>query len=183
MRYLTIFGIICGLFSLNGCYPRKYVQYLESIRFDSIKQITRFDRLPLGYVEIPGNWHETRSDNVSKQQFFKNNDSVTIAIALWPKDRYGVYKKGQSDKSFLNDFYEWDSKYLADQIQGQRNILSQDSIQNNFILWRVYNDSLVDSYFLFGIKQGTVYNLYVTSKKWSDIQKIEFLENLFLKIK
>jgi len=180
MRKFALLGLtILIMIFMFGCFPSRYVQYIESCYYDSIKNITRFNRLPLGYVEIPGNWNKTSYNNVSKQQFFRNIDSVSLAVAFWPEDQYGFYKRGETDMTFLNDFYEWDSKYIAEQINGQRKIIEQDSTQQSYILWNVYNDSDVNGYFLYGLKRGRVYNLYITTKKWKEQQKINFLKQLF----
>lgn len=180
MKKFALLGLtILIMFLMFGCFPSRYVQYIESCYYDSVKNITRFDRLPLGFVEIPGKWNKISYNNVSKQQFFSNKDSISLAVAFWPEDQYGFYKRGETDMTFLNDFYEWDSKYLVEQIKGQRRVLERDSTKQSYILWNVYNDSDINVHILYGLKSGRVYNLSVSTKKWNEQQKIDFLKQLF----
>jgi len=181
MRKIALFGLTMLLMIIMfGCFPSRNIQYFESCNYDATKNITRFEKLPLGYVDIPGKWYETTYNDYSKQQFFKNADSVSIAVVFWPQNQYSIYKHGETNMAFLKDYYDMNVKTIAMQSKGQWSIIKQDSINQNYILSKFYNDSKVDTYYLYGLINGSFYNLFVKTNKWNEQQKIDFLESMFI---
>lgn len=181
MRKYALFGLtFIMIILIFGCFPSRYVQYLESCQYDPKTNITRFDRFPLGYVDIQGKWDKTVYNNYSKQQFFKNIDSVSIAVVIWPQNRYDLYKKREKDITFLKDYYNRNSQFIAEQSKGQWSIIKQDSIQQSYIICKFNNDSNVDTYYLYGLINSSFYNLYVKTKNWNEQQKVDFLERMFM---
>jgi hypothetical protein len=160
---------------LSSCAPSKSISVIVSNSYDEKSNVTTYSKLPLGSVQIPGKWKKTSTNQVSRQDFFVNNDSIQIAVAINLCRQYAFYKKDTTENAFVNDYYEWDSKYLAEEIKGQRVILKTDTT-SQFIICRIHNDKDVDGYFLFGVDKGKFFNLYVTTDKWEQTQKVEFLE-------
>jgi len=117
------------------------------------------------------------------QQFFKNRDSIGVAIAFNPSSNYEFNLKGTlTEFKFVKAFYEWDSKYFVDHGLN-RIIIEQDSI-NNFIVYRIYgitNQRKFDTYFLIGEKNKNARNFSITyTDKWTEQKKVDFLKSLFL---
>lgn len=151
--------------------------------YNKSKNETEYFVFPYGSVEIPGNWKKTNYNTISRQQFFKNQDSVIIAIA------FGRYNKcefnldgSQTGFNFVKAYYEWDSKYFIDSHGLKRQPLESDSI-NRFMIYRIYGlieKGLFDTYYLIAEKNGNISNFSISSTdKWTDREKINFLKKLF----
>ena len=152
-------------------------------QYEAKTNTTDYFVLPLGGVSLPGKWTKTRYSNVSGQQWFKNPDSVSVAIAFTQCNRYEFYKKELKDFSFVKAYYEWDAKYLAKAYNIQDTILLADTT-NNYIVWRLWGNNKgleINSYYLFGYKNCSVHNFYVSTDKWTQEQKVQFLQDLYLK--
>jgi len=135
---------------------------------------------PYGEVKVPGKWTNTKRNDVSGQYFFAGRDSTTLAIALQPWNRYefSYNNAGVTPHNFVRKFYEWDADYLAEHTNGQQKILIENK-EKNYLIWNLSNDQDLNSYYLFGLKGKTAYNIMVISKKWDEEKKVTFLEHLF----
>ncbi len=129
-----------------------------------------------GEVKVPGKWEKMNSINDSGQQFLTNKDDVIIAIAENPKKAYPFFKSNASDFENVKLFYTWDSDYYKE------NKFKTEKIKENaeleYIIWK-YNDNKLDNVFLFGSSKNNFLNLLVYTKKWTEDEKISFLENLY----
>ncbi len=129
-----------------------------------------------GEVKVPGKWEKLNSINDSGQQFLTNKDDVIIAIAENPKKAYPFFKSNASDFENVKLFYTWDSDYYKE------NKFKTEKIKENaeleYIIWK-YNDNKLDNVFLFGSSKNNFLNLLVYTKKWTEDEKISFLENLY----
>ena len=133
---------------------------------------------PYGEVKVPGKWTKTRYNTVSHQYFFKGPDSVTLAIDLNKWNQYEFYNETVTLDNFVKTFFEWEASYMREQTGGEIKVLKEDK-EKNFIIWSIKKQPDIDSYFLFGLKAKTSFNLYVTSAKWSEETKIELLEKVY----
>lgn len=147
--------------------------------YDAKTNTTGYFVLPLGSVSLPGKWTKDHYNSVSNQQFFKNADSVSAAIAFTQCGNYEFSRKDLKDFAFVKAYYEWDSKYLAERLKVSREILVKDSLQQ-YIVWRLFGPK-VESYFLFATKNCAVHNYYVATAKWTKEEKVKFLQDLYLK--
>jgi hypothetical protein len=152
--------------------------------YNETKNETDYFVVPYGSVTLPGKWEKTNNNTNSKQQFFRNKDSVIIAIAFGRIDKYEFNKdSSKSGYNFVKAFYEWDSKYFVDSYPLKRQSLQNDST-NSFIIYRIYGQiEKVDfnTYFLIGEKNGNTSNFSISdTDKWNENEKIRFLKNLFL---
>ncbi len=129
-----------------------------------------------GEVKIPGNWELLNKMDDSGQTYLTNKDGVVIAVAQNLKKAYPFFKSNESDFDNLKLFYTWDSDYYKE------NKFKTDKIKENkeseYIIWK-YNDKKLDNVFLFGSVKNNFINLLVYTDKWSEEEKIVFLEKLY----
>ncbi|ARV14381.1 hypothetical protein [Polaribacter sp. SA4-12] len=127
-------------------------------------------------VRIPGKWTQLNTMDDSGQTYLQNEDEVIIAIAQNPKKAYSFYKSKNSDFKNVQEFYKWDSDYRRELK------FKTDEIQKNkkleYIIWK-FNDGKLDNVFLFGSVKDNFINLLVYTNKWSEIEKVKFLKNLY----
>ena len=152
--------------------------------FDKTKNETSYFVIPYGTVTLPGEWIKTNYNSVSRQQFFRNQDSVIIAVAFGRFDKYEFNMNGsQTGYNFIKAFYEWDSNYFVVSHGLNRQTLERDST-NHFMIYRIYGQiekGKFDTYFLIGEKNGNISDFSISdTKKWTENEKIKFLKTIFL---
>lgn len=127
-------------------------------------------------VKIPGQWEQMNTMDDSGQTYLTNKDEVIIAIAQNPKKAYPFFQSKKSDFENVTLFYVWDSDFRRE------NNFKTDKIKENpsqeYIIWK-YNDNKLDNVFLFGSSKNNFLNLLVYTNKWTEEEKITFLENLY----
>jgi hypothetical protein len=139
---------------------------------------------PYGFVSIPNQWERTNYNSVSRQQFFKNEEGIIIAISFVPYNKY-EFNADNSKKefTFVKAFYEWDSQYFVNTFGLQQDLIEENET-NNYIIWRIYgdyNNSQWNTYFLFGEKNGIANNYSIMkTDEWTTEQKLEFLKGIYL---
>jgi len=174
-KYFLI--VILGVFTIS-CIPTKSTSTLYSDSYDIENDLTSVMIFPYGDVKIPGNWTKTSYNSSSRQHFFKDSDSTTFAVALNPWDKYEFYRQGMTANQFVKAFYDWDSAYWQQQTNGQVKVLRED-LEGNYIVWHLKKEPNIDSYFLYGLKSQTVFNLYVATTKLNQSKIIELLEKSY----
>ncbi|MFI5150665.1 MAG: hypothetical protein ACHQRM_13085 [Bacteroidia bacterium] len=177
---LKIIFLFCITF-LVSCMAHKAFSTIESSRYDEKSNLTTYTTFPLGSVQIPGKWVKTSFNKVSSQQNFRNADSVLTAVAINKSTAYPFYKPNMNSNTIVKEMYEWDSKYLADHTNGNRTLIEQDTL-NHFIVWQItgmLNDFGVDNHYLFGSENGIVYTVFISTKKWTNEQKIDFVKTVY----
>ncbi|MES2864020.1 MAG: hypothetical protein V4666_07875 [Bacteroidota bacterium] len=127
-------------------------------------------------VKVPGNWEQLNTADDSGQTYLKSSDGVIIAIAQNQKRAYPCFNSKKSDFENVKLFYIWDSDYRKE------NKFATDKVKENakleFVIWK-YNDGKLDNVFLFGSVKDNFLNLLVYTDKWSEAEKVTFLENLY----
>ncbi len=127
-------------------------------------------------VKVPGKWDILNTTADSGQTYLKNSDGVIMAIAQNPKKAYPFFNSKKSAFENVKLFYTWDSDYRKE------NKFKTDKIKENakseYIIWK-YNDGKLDNIFLFGSVKDNFLNLLVYTDKWTEAEKITFLENLY----
>lgn len=176
-------ALLTFLILLYSCFPTA-TSTIVGGQYEEKTNTTEYFVLPYGSITLPGRWIKTKYNPNSRQQFFKNVDTVTAAIAFGPCNKYEFYKPELKNYQFVNALYEWESKFYADQLKLTSKILYTDST-SNFIIWRLWGgDSIdIDTYFLHGYQNCSVHNYSVTSNKWTEDQKTKFLQDLYLRKK
>ena len=146
--------------------------------YDEKKNQTTLTLLPYGNIVIPNKWTKTEYNQVSKQHFFKSNDSTTLAVTKNPKNKYPFFKPEQADSEFVRDFVKWDAEYWEK--QGLKVTTVDNQTDKGYILWQTRSDEKkVNTIFLFGAKNGLAYNFSGTSKTWAETKIKDFLVQLF----
>lgn len=146
--------------------------------YDEKNNQTTLTLLPYGNIVIPNKWTKTSYNQVSRQHFFTNNDSTTVAVTKNPKDKYPFFKPNQTDIKFGTDFVKWDAEYWEK--QGLTVTTVDIQSDKDYILWQVKNEEKnVNTIFLFGSKNGFAYNFSGTSKTWTETTIKDFLVQLY----
>ena len=177
--YLSIVIIVL----LTSCATQR-VSTIVGCDYDEKKNQTDYFVLPYGIVSIPDKWEKTNYNSISRQQFFKNADSIIIAVAFGPYDKYEFNAdKSKKGIDFALAYYEWDSKYFVETHGLKRDFIEMDSIRN-FVVYRIFGEiekGEFDTYFLVGERNGFVSNYSIMdTDKWTEKYKIAFLKRLFL---
>ncbi len=147
--------------------------------YDEKKNETTLTLLPYGNIVLPDKWKKINYNSTSKQHFFENSDSTTVAVTKNPREKYPFYQATQTDKDFVTKFVKWDGEFWEKQGLTVKKI--NDKSDNGYIVWQAIkgDSNNVNTLFLFGSKSGYAYNFSGTSKSWSDQKIEEFLINLF----
>lgn len=182
-KFIKIFLFLTITILLTNCATQRTSNIVGG-EYNETKNVTDYFVLPYGSVILPGKWNKTNYNKISRQQFFKNNDSVSIAIAFERFDNYEFNNDGsKKGYEFVKEFYNWDSNYFVERYGMNRQLLESDST-NNFILYRIYGlieNSNFDTYFLIGEKNGNTSNFSISiTDKWSKNKKIDFLKKIFI---
>jgi len=179
----NILILFCSVLLLTSCHIQQATSIISFVDYNSKKNKTDYLYFPYGDVSLLGKWVETKYDSNSKQQYFTNQDSVIIAIAFGPCNKFEFNADGNKKGfEFLEAFYNWESKYFIE----EHNLLVEkieEDTTTNFILWHVESeDRKLDTYLLFGISPNCSFSNFSiqATKKWSSEKKIEFLKNLYL---
>lgn len=167
---ITLFILI-----ISSCATTKDSSTMHGESYDEKTNTTTYILIPYGNVEIPGKWKRTTLNKVSRQQFFVNNDSTTLAVAKGPIEKYPFYDEKREGFDVVNDFYVWDSEYWVE--QGYSASIIEENKTENYIVWQIQGDG-VDNIFLFGLKKNLIIN-YMISSKWSKQDKVDFLIDLY----
>ena len=182
MRKIAAPFFLSILLLLTGCGSSKQATsttVIEGGDYDAAKNVTEYFVFPYGSVSLPGKWDKGKYDQSNRQQFFRNEESVIVAIAFAPSNKYEFNKDGSlKGHDFVEAFYKWESDYYKP-AGFECTILENDSA-TPYLLFKIVGDD-VNSVFLFGEKDGGVSNFSVqTTDKWTEAQKIQFLKTLFL---
>ena len=177
MKKLLILS--CTILLLISCHLQKATSIITSIDYDSKEDKTDYIYFPYGNVSFPGKWTKTKYNSISKQQNFTNQDSVNIAIAFGPCNKFEFNGDGSKQGfEFLEAFYNWEYKYFTEEHKLVVEKIEEDKT-TNFILWRLKSkNKKIDTYLLFGISPNCLFSNFsvYTTNKWSREQKIEFLK-------
>lgn len=170
-------------FILTDCATQR-TSTLVGGDYNQTKNETDYFVLPYGSVALPGKWEKANYNTISRQQFFKNQDSVIIAIAFGRFDKYEFNIDGsQTGYNFVKAYYEWDSKYFVESHGLKRQPIESDSTKK-FMIYRIFGQiekGEFDTYFLIGEKNGNISNFSISdTDKWTESEKTNFLKSLFL---
>lgn len=101
LKVLMIILIVLNL----GCSSSR-TSIIVSDSYDKATDKTTLGLIPYGNIEIQGKCTKTRYNEVSRQHFFVNNDSIAIAITKAPKEKYPFYEENLTDEEFTEKFYQ-----------------------------------------------------------------------------
>lgn len=181
VRLFAGFIILFSLAALMNSCATQATSTIVGCNYKTDKDVTHYFVLPYGEVELPGKWEKENYNQVSRQQFFKNQEDVSVAIALGATNKYEFNQDGAlKGYDFVNAFYEWEAKYFED--NGIKSQIIETDKENNLIIFRLfgqYGDQVVNTYFLLREKNGFISNFSIYSaKNWDENQKVAFLKSL-----
>jgi hypothetical protein len=165
--------------SAYGCFPPSATNTITGGKYEPKTNTTDYFVFPLGSVSLPGRWIKERHFSPAGQQWFSNKDSIKVAIAFMPCDKYEFYKPDLKDQQFLVKFYEWESSFYSKQMKTESKIIESDSTKN-YIIWELFDNKNIDTYFLFGFNKCAVHNYSISGYKWEANEKIDLLRALYL---
>ncbi|BDC99475.1 hypothetical protein [Persicobacter psychrovividus] len=171
MKYKLFAIIVLGL--TISCSTTK-TSVIVADSYDKSTNITTLSLLPYGSIEIPGQWTKTRYNEVSRQHFFVDKDSTSIAITKNPQEKYPFYHDSISDKEFAMKFFEWEKDFYEK--HGYE--IQESSKSNNFVIWTASGNN-ANTIFLYGAKNKYAYNFSVFSDNWAEEERVNFLKNIF----
>lgn len=179
----TFFFHLVLIILLTNCASQR-VSTIVGVDYNETKDETDYFVVPYGSVSIPGKWTKTNYNSISKQQFFRNDDSIILAIAFGRFDKYEFNTDGRlKGFDFVKSYYNWDSKFFVEFHGLQRQEMEIDSI-NGFLAYRIFGNiekGEFDTYFLIGEKNGNVTNISISdTDKWTESEKLTFMKNLFV---
>lgn len=174
--------MLWGISFLSGCTTHT-TNVLTGCQYDEEKDQTDYFVLPYGQVSIPGKWQQAGFNSTSRQQFFKNEEGITLTVSFVYIGKYEFNKdRSKQGFEFVKSNYEWESVFFKETYGLQSEMIEQDSV-HNYIVWRLYGEygnSSWDTYFLFGIRDGIADNFSVMkTDKWKREQNIVFLKELY----
>lgn len=169
---LIIYALI-GL--ILGC-SKTSTSILISDDYDEESDKTTQTIIPYGHIEFPGQWTKTKYNEESRQHFFIDKDSTSIAVAKNPQEKYPFYTEGMTDKEFTRKFFEWEKGFYEK--RGFEITELKNYSGENFIVWKVTRNK-ANTVLLYGSKEHFAYNFAVFTDNWTNKDKIEFVRNLF----
>jgi hypothetical protein len=176
---LPLLALVCLLAAAPACKTTQ-TSVINSVYYDEPKNNTVLMLLPYGNITLPGKWKETSVREDSRQHFFSNEDTtVHIAVTKNPRRFYPFNQKQHTDREFTHHFVAWDTAYF--QQTGRPTQIVADSSENGFILFDVVTPSgdIPKTLFLYGTKNGIVFNFSGRSAKWPVTQMQSLLIRLF----
>jgi hypothetical protein len=183
MKKHTFYVLLILDLMLASCATQR-ASTTSGSEYDQVKNVTNYFVLPYGTVSLPGKWEKKHYNATSRQQFFTNADSISVAIAFNRYDQYEFNADGaKKGGEFVEAFYAWDTDYFAKNYGLNNKVVEKDNL-NHFIIYRLfgtYNGGNFDSYFLIGEKNGNTSNFSISvTDQWPENKKVEFLKGLFL---
>jgi len=159
--------------ALSGCYDGQRTMLIAD-SYSPEKDVTTLQLIPYGDIKIPGKWTKTSFNESSKQHFFSNSDSISIAVALNPMKKYSFYQPDVSAEEFLTAFFNWEKDFY------EQNGIAVTKINRepNYVIFSVKKEN-INTILLFGAKEDMALNYAISSTKWDDSQRIKFLKTLF----
>lgn len=165
------------LFALTSCKTTP-TNLLFADQYDKEENQTILTLLPYGNIAIPGQWTKTTYNPSSRQHFFINKDTTSIAVTKNSKEKYPFFKSNQTDYEFVTAFVNWDTEYWEQ--QGLTITLLESQPDKNYQIWQAKGTVLnYNTLFLYGVKNNIVYNFSGTSNTWTEATIKDFLVQLF----
>jgi hypothetical protein len=176
---MRLYFTIAFLMLFASCVQQKQNNTsAQSGDYNKEKNVTFYTVYPYGSIMIPGEWtHTTYNDQASQQFFRRNSDSTFIGLGKNPRFKLSCYKRGMSDYDVVVAFYKWDAQYRES--KGASVDLLKKNEEKVYIVWTAAEKNKLNT-FLYGAKNGLVYNLVIEGDSLSATNDIVFLEKLFV---
>lgn len=126
---------------------------------------------------IPGDWSLSSENKLTNQKFFRNADSLLLAITKNPVQKYGFFVAGMNDATFTEAFYRWEASHYQKIGYDVRTL--QESAKQDYVLWSAKGKD-IDAILLYGAKKGFGYNISMLERqKLTEVQVTSFLIQTF----
>jgi hypothetical protein len=159
------------------CLMRNAEKEKVCFLFSKVSDTTSFKYTADKTIKIPGDWKLTQVLKGSRQVFFKNEDSTTIAIAVHTASTFPSYKEIQTEFETAYAFYEWDSKFMKEEEKMEVKKIKEDK-EKAYIVWSA-KDAYNDNYHLFARNNDDLYNFMIYDEKMTLEKKVAFLEMMY----
>lgn len=166
-----------GLLLLAAC-KSSYDSLLIADEYSEKKDMTTLTMLPYGSIEIPGKWDKVYYNESSRQHYFKNSDSVGIAITKNPMKNYPFFEEGMKAKDFSKAWYTWEEEHYSSKGIQIEQLKSNE--EAGYVIWKATAER-TNNIFLYGVKKNMAYNLGSVDDRWPEEERIAFLEALWKK--
>ncbi len=170
--------IVSAIFIVSSC-ASTYQSTIVGGDYDKNKNVTSYFVLPLGSVELPGEWVKKNYLESSHQQYFLNKDSTLISIAFLNADRFSFYKPELKGFDLIETYFNWESEYFKEAYKYEIEKLEENK-EKQYIIWRVFGDNS-DNIFFFGNKNEIVNSYSIQVTKMSKTESVDFVKKLFVK--
>jgi hypothetical protein len=174
MKSIEIILFFTLIFIIGACSTKKKVMVAQKETVTT----TKADFGVEGIISIPGDWTLSSENKLTNQKFFRNKDSVLIAITRNPMEKFSFYSPGMADTLFTQSFYEWESKHF--ERQGFTVSIVEKHRNNEYIIWSVKGKENLDATLLYGGKKNFGYALSLLEPRTFTMnQRKAFLIQLF----
>jgi hypothetical protein len=176
MRILFIIAFLTAFFScITLQKPTDPPAHFNG--YHKAKDVTFYTIYPYGSIMLPGEWIRSRYNEQTSQQFFwRLSDSTIIGLGKNPRYKLSCYKRGMSDYDVIVAFYKWDAEYVES--KGASVDLLEKNEEKVYIVWQKKEKRKLST-FLYGAKDGLVYDMVIEGDSLSEHRDVTFLEKLY----
>jgi hypothetical protein len=132
-------------------------------------------------IKIKGEWKVKQIIKKSRQVIFCNEDSTDLGIAVHLASSVDGYSSSQTPLETALAYYEWDSKFMRDELKMSITKISEDK-NKAFVIW-YSTDKFGNLYYLFGRSDNLVYNIMVRNSSMTEKKITSLLEEIYDLIK
>ncbi|MDR6300131.1 hypothetical protein [Mesonia maritima] len=171
MKLKILIILLIGL--IISCSTTKTSSIITE-NYNKEQDVTTLTLIPSGNILIPGQWTKTKFNELSKQHFFTNKESHSIAVAKNPQKTYPFYSENTSNEKFVRSFFKWEKEYYEK--QGFK--INEKESGDNYVIWTAKANN-VNTIFLYGAKNNFAYNFSILTDDLSESKRVKFLKELF----
>jgi hypothetical protein len=132
-------------------------------------------------IKIKGEWKVKQIIKKSRQVIFCNEDSTDLGIAVHLASSVDGYSSSQTPLETALAYYEWDSKFMRDELKMSITKISEDK-NKAFVIW-YSTDKFGNLYYLFGRSDNLIYNIMVRNSSMTEKKITSLLEEIYDLIK
>jgi hypothetical protein len=146
--------------------------------FDNDKQVSFVDIYKFGQIRIPGKWYHSslRSNQQSGRFVYENKDKEILIVDLGIPDTMSFYKKGMTNKEFVNKLYEQGISFWKGKEAGQIETIEENS---DNVIGKLTVEPTKQIFYLFGLREKKSMTIYFISPVLDDNQKVVLLKKVF----
>jgi hypothetical protein len=155
MKFTFYIAILTSLSLFTACSTKKNITQVQNEN----TSVTKADFGSEGVINIPDEWVLSSENKLTNQKFFRNKDSILLAITRNPMEKYSFHVVGMEDTIFTQAFYDWESKHYEK--QGMEVKMLEKSFQKDYIIWTAKGKDNVNAVLLYGGKKEHGYAMTI----------------------